>query len=196
MVMLVSKPLTLSAAFLVPFKHTMMDRRAIFIDLPFKLGEGRDPVLVRISTTHLESYGDGGTRKQQMETISSYLNDDEVHCGIIGGDLNAHALADEPLAEECGLTDVWSRGIGDGEGLTWGFSQKQFHQARFDKVLLTRPDRMQPTKAISDQIRRSCKRKGASSQVAPRIQSERSYERPSLRMRDSQLHLAGIGRSA
>ncbi|KZO90263.1 hypothetical protein CALVIDRAFT_507114 [Calocera viscosa TUFC12733] len=144
---LVSTNLGPSAAFLLPFKHTAMGRRVIFVDLPFQIGGSHGTVLVRIGNTHLESLDTAKTRKLQLEDITSQLSADEVHCGIIGGDLNANAPSDEHLPEECGLTDVWSLGVEDGDAMTWGWTQKRWPHGRFDKFLLNRPDRMPPVKA-------------------------------------------------
>ncbi|KZT51188.1 hypothetical protein CALCODRAFT_503842 [Calocera cornea HHB12733] len=144
---LVSKNLVLSAAFLMSFRHSHMGRRAIFVDLPFDLGPDAATALVRVGNTHLESMDNSGTRRLQLEDIASQLRRDIVHCGIIGGDLNANAPSDEHLADEFELSDVWDLGVGDEDAMTWGWTQKRFPHGRFDKFLLSRPDRMPPLKA-------------------------------------------------
>ena len=121
------------------FAHTAMRRDVLLADVALAGG-----AVLRVANTHLESLPAPGAwlRPRQMARCAGLLRERGVRAGVLAGDMNAIAEADEATPEEVALADVWGLDAGAGanarDGHTWGYQPKcRFPPGRLDKVLYT-----------------------------------------------------------
>ena len=140
-VTLVSKSLVVVNACILHFGHSSQSRTGVMVDTklntPATAAESRE-VTMRFINTHLESLPDGETyRLIQLSMLASYLKKkNEVHGGVIAGDMNAIGPLDVSLPADEGLKDAWKKQENDESGFTWGYQGGgDFPRARLDKVL-------------------------------------------------------------
>ncbi|KAH6646608.1 Endonuclease/exonuclease/phosphatase [Truncatella angustata] len=138
--MLVDRRLAIAKLFRVHYAKTRMGRDAFFVDII--MGQAGDK-RVRLCNSHLESLAfDPPYRPSQVQLISQYLRDGDVHAGIAAGDFNAIQDFDRNLHSENGLKDAYLERGGkedSDDGYTWGQQaatnlRERFDCSRMDKV--------------------------------------------------------------
>jgi tyrosyl-DNA phosphodiesterase 2 len=136
---LVDKRLTISNVFRVHYK-SRFGRDGLFVDINI----GRENKVLRLCNTHLESLiSNPPLRPPQVTLAAKYLHAEDIHAGVLAGDLNAVQPFDKTLHVENNLQDaflVLGGEEGQDEGFTWGYqsheySMKKYGPSRMDKVL-------------------------------------------------------------
>jgi tyrosyl-DNA phosphodiesterase 2 len=138
-VTLVSRTIPVVNARSLVFENSTMGRNALMVDLKLSVpGEHARVVTLRVANAHLESMPEGGqARPVQMALIAKLLMEEELHGGILGGDMNAIGPSDEMTPADVGLVDTW-KGKGKHSGFTWGYQPgSEFPPNRLDKILFT-----------------------------------------------------------
>ena len=137
---LIDRRLAISTVFRTHYQ-SRYGRDGLFVDI----GSGRENAKVlRICNTHLESLvSDPPLRPAQVALAAQHLHADEVHAGVLTGDLNAIQPFDKTLHSEHGLGDAFlalGGAEGQEEGFTWGYQSsrelmRRYGPCRMDKVL-------------------------------------------------------------
>ncbi|RPA84835.1 hypothetical protein BJ508DRAFT_412566 [Ascobolus immersus RN42] len=136
------------------YKNTFYGRDCVFVDIlvgPVALkGDGkgkgsiREKRVLRIGNTHLESLKGGDTiRPKQMAELRSWMEEEDVYAGVVGGDFNAISKCDIGMPEREGFVDLWlASGEEEGReaGNTWGYNTNEdevcdFPPGRLDKIV-------------------------------------------------------------
>ena len=127
---LVDKSIKVVQAKQLNFGWTNMERAAIVTDLKLWAPKRREPIVVRVVNTHLESLRAGDQLRpyqlqgcvQVLKGIAEFVpeeqanssTDESVCGGIIAGDMNAITPGDDRLPQQNGLRDAWWRNDGSG----------------------------------------------------------------------------------
>jgi tyrosyl-DNA phosphodiesterase 2 len=161
-IMMVSKHIETEKWFRVPLESDVK-RDALFVDIPlspFNGEEGTRNNILRLCTTHLESFLEGETlRPRQLAQISALLKSPtptaRIVGGVVGGDMNPILPSDQEIhkAPEVDLRDVWEDipppsippprpgkkdlTFGRARGNTWGYQGKSKSRKRLDKFFYT-----------------------------------------------------------
>lgn len=142
---LVDQRLHINNVFRVPW-ISKFHRDGLFVDIGLSHPESQsgDAKVLRLCNTHLESLvADPPVRPLQLAAAAEYLQQPEVACALLAGDLNAIQPFDRTLHVENNLDDAYLDlgGTEDSdEGYTWGQQVPQwmkdtFGCSRMDKIL-------------------------------------------------------------
>lgn len=143
---LVDRRLDIQSVFRVPW-ISKFGRDGLFVDITLMNPQlpDEDAKILRLCNTHLESLiADPPVRPLQLAMASQYLNETDVVCALLAGDLNAIQPFDRTLHSELNLKDTYLELGGQEDshdGYTWGYQIPQwkrdkFGYSRMDKILL------------------------------------------------------------
>jgi tyrosyl-DNA phosphodiesterase 2 len=143
---LVDRRLDIQSVFRVPW-ISKFGRDGLFIDITLMNPQlpDEDAKILRLCNTHLESLiADPPFRPLQLAVASQYLNETDVVCALLAGDLNAIQPFDRTMHSELNLKDTYLELGGQEDshdGYTWGYQIPQwkrdkFGYSRMDKILL------------------------------------------------------------
>lgn len=123
---LIDRRLHIKSVFRVPW-ISKFDRDGLFVDVALSGKESLDKEekVLRLCNTHLESLvADPPVRPLQLSSASKYLQQAEVACALLAGDLNAIQPFDQSLHSENNLKDTYLALGGEensDNGYTWGY---------------------------------------------------------------------------
>ena len=118
---LVDRRLKIKNVFRVPF-ISKFDRDGLFVDIALSNAQisGADAKVFRLGNTHLESLvADPPVRPLQLASAAKYLNNHDVACALLAGDLNAIQPFDRTLHSDNGLEDTYLNLGGQEDRQQW-----------------------------------------------------------------------------
>ncbi|KAF1848861.1 uncharacterized protein K460DRAFT_353794 [Cucurbitaria berberidis CBS 394.84] len=142
---LIDRRLKVKNVFRVPW-FSKFGRDGLFVDISLShpSHSNSDRKVLRLCNTHLESLvADPPVRPVQLSAAATVLQETDVACALLAGDLNAIEPFDLTLHSDNHLKDTYLElgGVeGADEGYTWGYQVPQwmkdkFGCSRMDKIL-------------------------------------------------------------
>ena len=134
---LVSRHMNILSASMMQFSGSSMGRTALFVDVELAMPEPlglRDRRVLRIANTHLESLPIGaGQRPLQLRAIASFLRAPGIDAGLVAGDMNVIAPADESIHIFANLEDACTDE--SEKAFTWGYQPRsRYPPGRLDRM--------------------------------------------------------------